>query len=150
MYLRKGIDLLNNDSMVPGFSNTSKSRPLIIEKFISIIESKEVIIRSKRLLNEIKVFVWKNGKAQARSGYNDDLIMSYAIGVFVQAYALKIKQASIDLTKATLNSFGKDVVEQKEQIPLIFSSGYNRANPWKMNNGRGTEDITWLLNKKSN
>jgi hypothetical protein len=126
MYLRKGINLDDKDKMVPGFSTTSKSRPLLIDRLITLLEEKELIIHSKRLINEMNVFVWKNGKAQARSGYNDDLIMAYAIGLFVQSYALKIRQAGIDLTKATLGNFGK-TKEKKEEFDNLMIINTSRA-----------------------
>lgn len=32
----------------------------------------------------MRVFIWKNGKAQAQAGYNDDLVMSFGIGLYVR------------------------------------------------------------------
>lgn len=146
MYLRKGINLDDKDKMVPGFSTTSKSRPLLIDRFILFIESKEAIIHSKRLINEMNAFIWKNGKAQARSGYNDDLIMAYAIGLFVQSYALKIRQAGIDLTKATLGNFGK-TKEKKEEFDnlMIINTSRARKDPYKVTVNKHDEDLRWLL-----
>jgi hypothetical protein len=32
----------------------------------------------------MKVFIWKNGKAEAQSGYNDDLVMSFGTAMYVE------------------------------------------------------------------
>ena len=61
-----------------------------------VIES--VTIRSKRLLEEMKVFVWKNGRPEAQTGYNDDLVMSFGIGMFLRDTSLKFQQQSLDMS----------------------------------------------------
>ena len=66
------------DKLVPGFTMSMKTRPLVVAKMIEYIRDKSVIIQSKRLLGEMRVFVWKNGKAQAQIRYNDDLLISCA------------------------------------------------------------------------
>jgi hypothetical protein len=40
---------------------------------------KVLLYQSKRLAEEMKVFIWKNGRPEAQSGYNDDLIMSFSM-----------------------------------------------------------------------
>ena len=44
---------------------------------------RECVVRSKRLLDELFVFIWNGQKAEAQSGYNDDLVMAFSIGLFV-------------------------------------------------------------------
>ena len=67
-----------------GWKTTTRTRPLIIEAFRSLFETKDGIkIRSTRLLNEIKNFILKNGKPQARSGYTDDAVMASCIMCFI-------------------------------------------------------------------
>jgi ribosomal protein L31E len=41
---------------------TEKPRPLAVEKMRDSIENKLANIRSVRLLEELRVFIWKNGK----------------------------------------------------------------------------------------
>ena len=66
--------------MVPGFTMSSRVRPMIISKFQESISDKGVTFYSKRLLEEMKTFIWKNGRPEAQSGYNDDLVMSFGMG----------------------------------------------------------------------
>ena len=117
-----------------------KTRPLIINKFKEYVGDRSVIIRSKRLLEEMKVFVWKNGRAEAQTGYNDDMVMSYSIAMYVRDTALKYRQQGIELTKATLNNIQKPSSYQG----AYFASGMD--NPYVMKTGENdTEDLGWLL-----
>ena len=63
----------------------------------------DIIIRSVRTIEELRVFVWENGKAQASSGYNDDLVMALGIGLWVRDTALKLYQEGINLTDFSRN-----------------------------------------------
>jgi hypothetical protein len=67
-------------SMVPGFSTTLKTRPLIVAKMEEYTREKLVKLHSNRLIDELFVFIYKTGvtssKAEAMEGYNDDLVMS--------------------------------------------------------------------------
>jgi hypothetical protein len=38
----------------------------------------------------MKTFIWKYGRAEAQQGYNDDLVMSFGMGLYVRDTALKI------------------------------------------------------------
>jgi hypothetical protein len=128
--------------MVPGFTTSMKTRPLAISKLVSYIHEKSVIIQSKRLLSELKTFVWKNGKAQSQNGYNDDLVMAFGIGLFLRDTALRSRQQNMDLTRATLGSFHSN----QQQASFGYSANPQNDNPYKMDTGiGGNEDISWLL-----
>lgn len=126
----------------PGFSTTIKTRPLVVSKIEQFFREREVIIQSSRTLGEGWVFVWKGNKAEARDGYNDDLLMSLGIGLWVRDTALKLRQEGIELTKMTLNKF---------QVNNSYDAVYkpnnpNAIDPYKMNiGGSRPEDISWLL-----
>jgi hypothetical protein len=85
----------------------------------------------------MKVFVWKNGRPEAQSGYNDDLVMSFGIGMYLRDTSLKYQQQGIDMARATLNNMS------------TTRGGYTTAgaqNPFQINDGRGNfESINWLL-----
>ena len=59
--------------LLPGFSTNLKTRPLMISHFEQNMREKNLKIFSSRLLSELDTFIWKNNKAQAMQGYNDDL-----------------------------------------------------------------------------
>ena len=87
--------------LLPGFSTTMKTRPLIVAKLEEFIRNKLIKVYSSRtVFNEMKTFIWKNGKPQAMKGYNDDLIMALAIACWVRDTALPIKCTGIKLSKS--------------------------------------------------
>ena len=91
-------------STTAGFSTTVKTRPLVIAKLEEMIRNKAFKIRSKRLFNELKTFIWNNGKAEAMRGYNDDLVMAAAIGCWVRETALTVNEQDVMYKKAMLGS----------------------------------------------
>ena len=91
----------------PGFTTTSKTRPLIVAKLEELIRNKVIKTYSRRLLNEYKTFVWSNGRPAAMRGYNDDLVMAAAIACWVRETALVVNQRDVAYKKAMLNSFVK-------------------------------------------
>lgn len=100
------VSRFNNPSnFTPGFVNSLKSRPLIIEKFREYVSKRQVVINSPRLVSEMRTFIWKNGRAEAQSGYNDDLVMSMAIGLYLRDTAVRFRKANLDLTKNALDNF---------------------------------------------
>ena len=95
---------LGDSSVVPGFTTSLKTRPLIIAKFEEFIRNKVLTIYSKRLANELDTFIWKNGRPQAQRGYNDDLVMAAAIGCWVRDTAIIENQRDVEYKKAFLDS----------------------------------------------
>jgi hypothetical protein len=126
--------------MVAGFSTTSKTRPLIISALDTYMNEKDILIRSQRLIDELFTFIWTGGRAEAMKGYNDDLTMALAIGLWVRNTALRLRQEGIDLTKSMLSS------TQIKQHDGVYSTGYTGKNPYEMDLGKGeVENLSWLL-----
>jgi hypothetical protein len=137
--LRKGYDMKDKSQMVPGVSTTSRTRPLMISALEMYMRERTPVIRSKRLIQELLVFVWLNGKAQAQNGYNDDLVMSFAITLWLRDTALKLRQQGIDLNKRALSQFQKT-------SPVIYTNHQSKQDTgWTWNTGTGDEDLTWLV-----
>jgi len=130
------------DKLVPGFTMSMRTRPLVIAKMIEYIREKSVTIQSKRLMSEMRVFVWKNGKAQAQDRYNDDLLMACATALYVRDTALKLRQQGMDLARAQLSSFTN--LNARNQA-VMRNVGNQRENPYLIKTPGGEEDISWLL-----
>jgi hypothetical protein len=129
-----------SSDLTPGFTISLRNRPLIINKFREYIGDRSVTIRSKRLLEEMKVFIWKNGRAEAQSGYNDDLVMPFGVGMFLRDTSLRFQQQSLDMTRAALSSVKSNSTS--------YSGGYSSRsvqNPYSMDVGGKSENINWLL-----
>ena len=47
----------------------------------------------------MKTFIWRNGRPEAQSGYNDDLVMAFGIAMYIRDTALKFRQRGIDITR---------------------------------------------------
>ena len=125
-------------NMVAGFSTTSKTRPLIISKLEEFFREESVVVRSNRLIDELLTFVYINNRAQAMTGYNDDLVMSFAIGLWVRDTALRLRTQGIELTKKTLS-------KMMDNEGLYTNDDIKRNDSWDWETGKEKEDLTWLL-----
>ena len=131
------------DKLVPGFTMSVRTRPLVVAKMIEYIRERGVTIQSKRLIGEMRVFVWKNGKPQAQINYNDDLLMACATALYVRDTALRLRQQGMDLARAQLSSFQNLNAKNKG---VMKSVGNQQNNPYLIDNGYGQqEDVSWLL-----
>jgi hypothetical protein len=97
-------------NLMPGISTTVKNRQAILAKLEETIRNKKLRVYSSRFAEEAKTFIWNTnvagGKAQAMKGYNDDLIMSLAIGCYL--YEASENQVNTEeLNQAMLAAWGK-------------------------------------------
>ena len=129
------------ENVVPGFSTTIKTRPLIVAKLEEFIMNKLIKIKSKRMYNEMQTFVWQNGKPQAMKKNNDDLIMACAIGCWVKDTALAVSQREVAYQKAFLSSIGTSETKLNTAIPGM--EGYKSVK--KNNQLEKLKDHLWLL-----
>ena len=130
----------NQDNLVPGFTMSLRTRPLIINKFREYVGDRSVTIQSKRLVEEMKVFIWKNGRPEAQSGYNDDLVMSFGIAMYLRDTSLKFQQQSLDLTRNALNN----ITSTRSPLKGAYITG-TPGNPYNMGINGQQEDLRWLF-----
>jgi len=135
------FDNYDTTQMIPGFITSPKVRPMMIGKIQEAIKEQRVIFYSKRLLDEMEVFIWKNGKAQAQQGYNDDLVMAFGIGMFLMDTSVKYSQNYLEMSKATLSNI------QSSNTPFagVYNPNGKIENPYKVKIKGGMESIKWLL-----
>lgn len=71
-----------------GIYTTSANRPVFVVRMQEAVRTKKVLIRSARLVGELRTFVWKDGKPQASGSNNDDLVMSlcFASWIFLSVF----------------------------------------------------------------
>jgi hypothetical protein len=126
--------------MVPGFTMSMKTRPLVVAKLEEFFREKSVIVHSNRLIDELFVFIYNGQRAEAMQGYNDDLVMSFAIGLWIRETALRLRSEGIELMKKTVSNIA---VNEAVYTPKDFSYGKD----WEMKVGpnREREDLTWLI-----
>ena len=83
---------------------TKKSRSFFWRNQGKNYASEEENAYSNRTFHEFKTFIWHNGKPQAMRSYNDDLVMSLAIGCWVRDTALQVNKRELEYKKAMINS----------------------------------------------
>ena len=133
------------NSAVAGFTTSMKTRPLIVAKLEEFIRNKLITIYSSRTINEMKTFIWKNGKPQAMKGYHDDLIMALAIACWVRDTALQSSARDLNYSKAFLSSIVTSKTSMNTQIK--GQEGYKKDNIFdKMNEAQQMYDqFSWII-----
>jgi len=124
-------------NMVPGFSTTSKTRPLIVAKLEEMFREESVVVHSQRLIDELFVFIYNGNRAEAMTGYNDDLVMSFAIALWVRDTALRLRSEGIELSKKAIQGIGHN--------PGVYTSNTETNDSWEMDVKGEKEDLTWLI-----
>ena len=140
---------LNNQDkkMLPGFTNSTKTRPLTIAKLDTLMREKAVNIRSKRLLDELTVFVWNNGKAEALRSYNDDLVISLCIGLWTRDTALRLRKQTMDVNRVLLSGITKTGdAKDVSAASIIHKEKANKSWTFETAKVAGKkENLNWLL-----
>ena len=76
-------------------------------------------------------------------GYNDDLVIAYAIALWIRDTALKLKTEHDNLQRALMDS----LLNSNKGYDAGFSKGKIKPknNQWEIDIGSQKEDLTWLL-----
>ena len=131
---------------VAGFTMSMKTRPLVIAKFEEFVRNKLITINSMRLANEVKTFIWHNGRPQAMRGYNDDLVIAACIGCWVRDTALTVNKREIEYKKAMIG--GISVSNNTFSTKIEGMQGYKRPakpqNTFQGNDGK-SYDLSWII-----
>lgn len=149
------VDFENDDNIVPGFTTSMSSRILMMDLLEESLRLDKIIIYSKRMVDELRNFIYENGKPKARKGTNDDLVMALSIGLYVASLVFPNKESDIELRKKILENFR--VIESFASTKLPNERGYdqnkdilrqsNPADPYKYKYGDKTEiDFRCLVN----
>lgn len=146
------------DTLIPGLTTSAKSRPVMLSKMEEYIRMRQVTMRSMRFLGELRTFVWNEGRPEALRGYNDDLVMSCAMGIYIRDCYLapnvhvgEIHKAL--LTSATVNRVLNTDIRGASKDPRLaparaMGAFVRPSNPYKVLIGRHVVDLSELLDKK--
>jgi hypothetical protein len=131
------------DNKVPGF-NVGANRLNMVAEFERCVRQNELIIRSSRLISEMKTFVYRNGRPDHMEGYHDDLLMGMAMCLWILQTSFKNLEKVNEQTKALLNSWV--VSSPTNGIPTNTNTNNNQKQvvktpPPNIPNG----DFMWLL-----
>ena len=126
---------------IPGFTTTMKTKPLIVAKMEEYTREKMVKLKSTRLIDELFVFIYKNSKTEALEGYNDDLVMSYSILLWIRDTAIRIQSERSELQSSMLGAIGT----LNERTPIMTNDHKPKSNPYEIDINGEKEDLSWLL-----
>ena len=103
-------------------------------------------MHSIRLYDELAVFIWNGSKAEAMKGYNDDLVMSLAVGLWIRDTALKLRSDQMVYNKKMIEGISKTTAIQSS-TPYQADQFADHNKNWKFNTGKdgNSEDLKWLL-----
>jgi hypothetical protein len=134
---------------VPGF-NVGNTRLQMISELEEHIRENKTIIRSQRMISELRTFVYRNGRPDHMDGYHDDIIMAYAMPIFIVQTSFKKLEQVEKQTKAMLDSW----VNTSSQNGTTTKNN-NHTNPFyvntptyhpKQNNGNNDNgEYNWLF-----
>lgn len=133
----------DTSKMTPGFTTSTKTRPEVLLSFKQYVRDHSISLNSRRLTSEMSTFVWKNGKPIAQTGYHDDCVMAYAIGLYLRDSAVEYRSRGIDLQRALIKN-----ISRGSGYNTTTSTGHNPnqfQNPYQMNVNGQPEDLTWLI-----
>lgn len=136
-----------NQKKTPGF-NTSAYRQLMLDKLELDLRNQTFKIKSRRLLEELKTFVWINGRPDHQRGYHDDLIFAFAMCIYVASTSYKSAESEKDFLYSMLNAVSTNVnVVKSETLNDITSSSSSNVLNEKQYKPKKTEegDFMWLL-----
>ena len=115
-----------------GFNTNGKTRGTVLAKLEEMIRNKQIISYSSRFYEELKVFTWQSGKVQAKRGFNDDLVMSLAIGTWLYDASSDYSKDSKAVNQAMLNAFKIERNEYQSEYSNngspIYKSKSNRSD----------------------
>jgi len=134
-----------HSSAIAGFTTSMKTRPLIVAKFEEYIRNKMLTIYSRRLINELDTFIWRNGKPEAQRGYNDDLIMACAIGCWVRDTVLIENKRDIEYKKAFLNCIMTNKTHIDSRIPGMTRPKQTELFEKAISEKKKMNEFLWLL-----
>ena len=124
--------------MIPGFTLTQKTRPLVIAKLEEFFREKLSVVHSQRLIDELFVFIYNGSRAEAMRGYNDDLVMSYAMGLWIRDTALRLRAEGIELQKQAVSSINSN--------QGAYTANDTEQSSWVMDVNKKRESLEWLIN----
>jgi hypothetical protein len=135
---------------VPGF-NVGNTRLQLVSELEEHIRENKTIIRSRRMVSELRTFVYRNGRPDHMDGYHDDVIMAYAMAIFIIQTSFKKLEQVEKQTKAMLESWVN--VSTKQTTPLLTEQHVNpfytntpTYHPKQTSNGNNDNgEYNWLF-----
>lgn len=149
------VDFDVEDDIVPGFTTSVKSRFAIIDYMEESIRLDRITTYSKRLINEMRDFIYENGKPKARKGTNDDLIMALCVTLFVTSLVFATREEDYAMKAKLLQNL--KVIESYASTRVPGEPGFDKdktllqldeSDPYKFKYKNQTIDFRMLFGAK--
>ncbi len=117
--------------LFPGF-NVNGVRLNLVSNLEEKVRLNEIKIRSKRTTNEMRTFIYKNGRPDHMEGYHDDCLMAMGIAVWIIGHSFKKLNAAKDQTKKILSGWimpKPNVVRYDTQTGFVPKGSKGQALP---------------------
>jgi hypothetical protein len=125
-YIKRGQKVMSDGKimevdLIPGFF-IGNNRPSLLLEMQRAIHLGEVVIRSTRLLNELKTFVTVAGNrvADHKRSFHDDSIMGLAIGLYTLNFTMSLFKQNKTVTEKLLNAIlsSNDIADREKENKL--------------------------------
>lgn len=145
-----------------GFTTSKESREKILANFEESLRNNRIKTCSQRLYSELKTFIWNGKKVGAMKGYNDDLVMSLAIGCWLSdSNSTTYNTAQLAQSEALLQGMKVSNTNiDKTNISPFYNNKHDNFNPFipvnlpdrkfgdrKTNKSNPLGDLRWLIGK---
>jgi hypothetical protein len=145
-YIKKGQKVMSdgaisNVDLIPGFF-IGNNRPSVLLEMQRAIHLEDIVIRSNRLLSELKTFVTVPGNrvADHKRTFHDDSIMGLSIGLFVLNFDMARFKQSKGVAEKMINAIitNNDISTMKinkemKNKPTISPNSSSPLNPYGVN-----------------
>lgn len=132
----------NPDTKTPGLNFNSK-RAQIVQALEEQLRT-GFKIRSQRLMNELKTFVYINGRPDHMKGHHDDLIMSLAMALYVAQTSFTQLKKNVAQAKAMLDAWVSDERKLRpDRGQAVFKPTRASSNPLPPSSN-DPKDYLWM------
>lgn len=145
---------IKDDRKMPGF-RAGYLRNQVIMNLEKALRFNEIRPRSKRFIQELHTFIWKNGRPDHQSSFHDDTITAMAMGLFIYQFSIKrmeaVKSKNVAILKGmvssqqAINGEQLEMSEKLKKTPLPFytNNALQQAQMKKID----PKDASKVLNK---
>ena len=143
---------------IAGYTVSSQNRIPMLSKMEQYIRQRDIILRSSRLVEEFRTFIYVGQRPEAMRSHHDDLIMALAGGLwvreegFLSAYRGE-QETKIMLENISVSSKSTKEIKDFDDIGVIYMGNSSQSlrhygqkgNSFQL--GNEILDISWLLRK---
>ena len=140
---RNVSSMASSNGILPGF-HSNAVRFQMLSNFANLIKTNQFKVRSKRVINELETWIYKNGKMDHMDGCHDDTLTCLAMGLFVMQFSLNRQMEAKSKDEAMLRAMiqvnaridfdAKPTQTQKQNINPSYQSKKYVLPAYRSNN----------------